>query len=271
MPRLLHPRLLGFHLLALILTGAAVWLGLWQYDAWSARRAAEARDLTRLEPIPLAEAMGPDDPFPPDKVGHPVRVTGTWVPDGTVYVSGREHQGREGFWAVTPLAVAAPEGPALLVVRGWTPEPEAAPEPPTGTAELVAWLQPAEGTGEVDPDPTDDVLPQVRIADAIQHLDQDLYGGYGVATEPVGSLEPATLEQLPDAGTFTALRNLLYAAEWWFFGAFVVFIWWRWVREDVLGDGTDESADQAADQTADQGARDGGDIAADAGHPPGAG
>ena len=32
-------------------------------------------------------------------------------------------------------------------------------------------------------------------------------------------------------GRFTALRNLLYAVEWWVFGAFAAFIWWRWVRD----------------------------------------
>ena len=38
---------LGAAALALVLVGAPAALGLWQYDAWQARRAAEARDLTR--------------------------------------------------------------------------------------------------------------------------------------------------------------------------------------------------------------------------------
>ena len=37
---------------------------------------------------------------------------------------------------------------------------------------------------------------------------------------------------MPEVGTFTALRNLLYAFEWWFFGAFAAFVWWRWVRDE---------------------------------------
>ena len=52
-----------------------------------------------------------------------------------------------------------------------------------------------------------------------------------VAQEPAPGLEAADLESLPEVGRFTALRNLLYAAEWWFFGAFAAFIWWRWVRD----------------------------------------
>jgi hypothetical protein len=106
----------------------------------------------------------------------------------------------------------------------------------------VAWLQPPEGTGEADDDPSDDVLPQLRIADVIQHVDQDLYGAYGVAEDPEPGLEPASLEQLPDVGAFTGLRNLLYAIEWWFFGAFAAFLWWRWVTEATAEPAEEEQA-----------------------------
>ena len=83
----------GAHLLALACVGAAVALGLWQYDAWEAHRAAERVDLTRAEPEPLTEVLGPDEPFPTKHVGRPVLVEGTWLPEGTVLVSGREEDG----------------------------------------------------------------------------------------------------------------------------------------------------------------------------------
>ena len=41
-PRKLAPRFWGMHLLALVLTGATVALGVWQYDAWQAHRDAAA-------------------------------------------------------------------------------------------------------------------------------------------------------------------------------------------------------------------------------------
>ncbi len=241
--------MLGAHLLALAAVGSAGWLGYWQYDAWQERRAADAIDLTHDEPRPLADVMGPDDPFPGDQLGRPVTVAGTWVPDGTVFVSGREHEGDGGYWVVTPLAVGTSgdaDAPALPVVRGWTPAPDDAPAPPTGTTELVAWLQVPEGTGEADDDPGDDVLPQVRTADLIQHVDQDLYGAYAVAQEPETGLTAAELEQLPEVGAFSALRNLLYAIEWWFFGLFAAFIWWRWIREQAPeGEEVPDSADSS--------------------------
>jgi surfeit locus 1 family protein len=83
----------------------------------------------------------------------------------------------------------------------------------------------------------------------VQRLDQDLYGAYAVVADevapgtwPIGDLatndgtdglEQASLEQLPDAGRFTAARNLLYAFEWWFFGAFALFVWVRWMRDEM--------------------------------------
>jgi cytochrome oxidase assembly protein ShyY1 len=224
-------------LLALVLAAVAGWLGVWQLDAWQTRREAEALDLTSLEPRALADVIGPDDAFPGADVGRPVEVTGSWLPEGTVHVSGRVQGGREGYWAVTPLAVGGADQPAILVVRGWSPTPDT--EPPTGTATVTGWLQPPEGSGAVDPDPGDDVLPELRVADAIQRVDQDLYGAYVVldpartdtARSDTASLEPASLAALPDVGRFTALRNLLYALEWWFFGAFAVFVWWRWDRD----------------------------------------
>jgi surfeit locus 1 family protein len=226
----LAPRFWGAHLLALVCVGVAVGLGAWQYGAWQAHREAEAADLTDATPMALAEVLGPDDPFPGDRVGQPVTLTGAWVPDGTVYVAGREHDGRAGYWAVTPVTVAGGDA-AVPVVRGWTPAVADAPAAPTGPADVEGWLQPGEGTGQVDDDPSDDVLPQLRLADVIQHVDQDLYGGYVVARQPGDGLEAATLEQLPEVGATTGLKNLLYAVEWWIFGLFAAFIWWRWVRE----------------------------------------
>lgn len=236
-------RLVGFTALALVLVTIAGGLGVWQLRAWQDRRAAEARDLTQLTPVPLTDLMGPDDPFPGRDLGRPVSVEGEWLPQGAFYVSGREAAGRDGLWLVVPLAVGDATEPAIPVVLGWTPDEDPALVP-TGAGSVTGWLQPPEGNGAVDDDPSDDVVPQLRTADAIQRVDNDLYSAYAVATSPGAGLEPATLDSLPEVGTFTALRNLLYAFEWWFFGAFAAFVWWRWLR--------DEQAVAAATQAAAQ-------------------
>lgn len=224
-------RLIGPTALALVLVAIAGALGWWQLQAWQARREAEARDLTELTPVPLTDVMGPDDPFPGTDLGRPVTLDGEWLPQGAFYVSGREHEGRDGLWLVVPLAVDASTEPAIPVVLGWTEDVDTALVP-TGAGSVTGWLQPPEGNGSIDDDAGDDVVPQLRTADAIQRVDNDLYSAYAVATSPPAGLAPATLDSLPEVGRFTALRNLLYALEWWFFGAFAAFIWWRWVRDE---------------------------------------
>ena len=229
---------LGALALTVVLVAVAGWLGWWQLGAWEARRAAEARDLTLLEPVPMTDVLGPDDPFPAPDVGRPVTVEGTWLPEGSFWVSGREYDNREGYWAVSPLQVTdepGPDDPAVLVVRGWAKTPDAAP--PTGTAKVTGWLQPPEGGTIADDDANDDIFPEIRVADAVQRVDTDLYSAF-VVVDPelspkvTSGLEAAELSSLPVVGRFTALKNLLYAVEWWFFGAFAAFIWWRW-RQDA--------------------------------------
>ena len=236
---LLAPRLLGLHVVAVLATAAALGLGLWQYGAWQTHRDAQSSSLADARPRPLDTVMSADDPFPAQDVGRPVQVTGSWLPADTLFVSDRALHGRRGSWVVTPLEVCARSAgcgraPAVLVVRGWVADRSSAPAPPEGPVALTGWLQPGEGSADSDPHPGDDVLPQLRIADAVQHVSQDLYGGYVIAKSPrQAGLEPVTPASLPQPQAFTALRNLLYALEWWVFGGFAVYAWWRWSRDEV--------------------------------------
>ena len=255
----LTPRMLGAHLLALVLVTVALLLAAWQFAAWDARRDAEARDLSRIDPVPVTDALGPDDPFLGDLVGQPVVVEGRWIQDATVLVSGRESDGRDGFWVVTPVQVDA-TGSALPVVRGWTADEADLPPAPTGEAAMVVYLQPPEGRVITDADPADDVVPQLRTADLQQRVDVDLYGAYAVVPPPAAdaiapgdwphgqdatndgtdALAPATVEQLPPVGQTTALRNLLYGLEWVVFGGFAGFVWWRFVRDSRRAEQDDD-------------------------------
>ena len=218
---------LGAVVLTLVLVGIAGLLGKWQYDAWQASREAEARDLTGIAPVPLTDVMGNDDPFPAPDLGRPVEVSGTWL-DGGFWVADREQGGRSGYWAVEPLQVG---DAAVLVVRGWAPEPEADLLGVAGEAELTGWLQAPDGSLVTDDDPDDDVFPEIRVADAVQRVDVDLYSAYLIAQEPADGLEAAELDALPTPSRATGIRNLLYAVEWWVFGGFAAFIWWRWRRD----------------------------------------
>ncbi|GGD11399.1 SURF1 family protein [Nocardioides daphniae] len=245
-PVLLRPVAIGAHLFALFCVGVAVTLGFWQVGSWQSQRDEGTTDRSTQEPVPLDEALGPDDPFPQAAVSLPVTASGTWLGDSTLYVEGRDRGDASGYWVLTPLAVGdatdAATAPALLVVRGWVASIDPRPPVPTGTAEVTAWLQPPEGTaGVTDSDRSDDVIPQVRLADAIQHVDQDLYGGFAVVDTDADNtnagaegLEPVGVEEVPEVAATTGLRNLLYGLEWWIFAGFAAFIWLRWCRDEVV-------------------------------------
>ena len=253
-------RLWGAHLLALVCVGFAAGMGVWQYDAFQERRAAEQLDLTEKAPVPITAVLGPDDPFPTAGLGRPVEVHGTFLDAGTVLVSDRDGaDGEAGRWLVTPLSVGAADQPAVPVVRGWVPADttiDDVPPPPTGEVDLTGWLQPTEAAEGGDTNPEEGVIPHLRVADLVQLLDgQDLYGAYVVAREPLAvdaaaGVDAATLDQLPAASRFTGLRNILYAIEWWVFAAFALFVWWRHVRdataEPLVGEPSGEGAPEGA-------------------------
>ena len=67
---------------------------------------------------------------------------------------------------------------AMPVVRGWSAQPEA--PVPSGEVEVEGWLQASEGSGAADDDPQDNVIPEMRIASIVEHVDADLYSGYVV-------------------------------------------------------------------------------------------
>jgi surfeit locus 1 family protein len=239
------PRYWAVHLLALTAVVATILLGRWQYDVWHQHRIDNASAVTREGAVPLDEVLGRDAAFPGSDLARPVVVEGTWDPAGTVYVTGRERGGTTGVWVVTPVVVAA-SGSEIPVVRGWAPHVAAAPPAPQGQAAMVGLLQPSEDSAVPDMHPSDDVIPELSVTDLLQRTHRDLYDGYVGATDrPLpGGATPSTgtrglaavaPEHLPGVDSATALRNLLYAFQWWVFGAFAVFMWWRWLQEDVLG------------------------------------
>lgn len=242
--RALAPRYWPGHLLVLAAVVVCALLGRWQLGVWHGHRVDSASEVTREEPVPLDEVLGPDSAFPASGVGRPVLVEGRWDPGHTVYVTDRPRDGRDGVWVVTPVVTGS--GSAIPVLRGWTPSPQDAPAAPTGHATLVGLLQPSEDTGAPDPDTTDDVLPELSTTDLLARASYDLYSGYVVATDrdlPSGApastgmsgLAAVTPAHLPGPDSSSGLRNLLYALQWWVFGAFALLMWFRWVEEEILG------------------------------------
>jgi cytochrome oxidase assembly protein ShyY1 len=144
--------------------------------------------------------------------------------------------GPQSFWVVTPLR--PPTGPAVAVVRGQVADP-ADPQVsavPAGTVAVVGRAQPFEG----DPG-SSSVLPEgqlERLTAAGLALPYDAVPGW-VALEV--QAPPSTLASVPapiglEATAGIRLQNASYAVQWVLFAGFVVFLWWRVLRDDVRVD-----------------------------------
>lgn len=232
----LRPRMLV--LLVVLLAAAAVCarLGVWQLDRAVARgeqrAAAAAAEAADAAPRPLDEVLAPQTTFGSEQVSARVSAEGVFEP-GQVLVPGRVHEGRTGSIVVAPLRVTS-SGAVLAVARGWVAEGEPAPPLPDGTVEVTGWLQVGEAAGTATDLPAGQA-GAISPAELVNVWGGPTYTGYLVLEQPVGAdLQPlgAPGREAPGLN----LQNLAYALQWWLFGGFAAFLWWRTVRDEVTTD-----------------------------------
>lgn len=238
------PRLLG--ILAILLIGAMVCvrLGAWQLDRAQIRgdQAAELEQAEReaAPPRPLQEVVPPQTQLTQEMVGVRVTAEGVYAEDDQFFVTGRSNGQETGYWVLTALELTSGEhaGAIVPVVRGWVaePDPHMLSDLPSEPVQVMGFLAASEAAGPRLADPGKvDVISSAQLVNAwggpiySAHLrlisqDPDSHPG----------LVPAGPPEIEDAGL--NLRNLAYAAEWWIFGGFALFLWWRLVRDEVEHD-----------------------------------
>ena len=97
---------------------------------------------------------------------------------------------------------------------------------------LDAVLEPSEGSGAPF-DPSDRTIGTLPCPRSPTSCPVDLFSGFAI-TRRRRARRPAPVEPPePDVSWTTGLRNLAYALQWWVFGAFAVFMWWRMATENV--------------------------------------
>jgi cytochrome oxidase assembly protein ShyY1 len=238
-----RPRMIGMLVLLLLAALACGRLGAWQLDRAHVRgAAAEAHreaQLAGAAPTPLDQVLTPQKPFTGAMVAHRVAVSGTYDASGQLYVGHRDSGGRTGYLVLTPLRTT--DGAVLPVVRGWTPTPSAAPAPPSGDVQLVGFLQASEASaGGI----SGDRAQAISSAELVNHWGGPIYTGYLVlqSSEPAQAPGLVLQPQPHRPGSGLNLQNLLYAAQWWVFGAFAVALWLRMVRDEARGAGPADAA-----------------------------
>ena len=222
---LLSRRWVLFALAVVALVAGTIWLGSWQFDRLTERKADNAvvRANEDKDPAPVEDVLASGRRVSDDDEWRLVEATGTYAADETVVVRYRTRDGASGVDVVVPLVPAA--GPAVLVDRGWfATDPSGTdrtglPAPPTGEVTVTGWVR-ADGTG--DSTAVDDLSTRAvssrEIGDA---LGREVYGGFlELRTEdgePAAGLEPVELPELDNGPHF------FYGLQWWFFGVLAVF------------------------------------------------
>lgn len=243
---LFSPRMVGLHLLTIGVLVAFILLGRWQLGIFQ----DSGQPIAATDPGPVAvdtlAKVGAG--MANAAVGRQVSVEGVYDaqrqllvadrrPD--VHVPGGNVARDKGYWVLTPLRLA--DGTLMPVVRGWVAEAGdvAATVVPPGKVALTGRLRPPQGTDSVQRRAEGLPAGQVQTVSTGELVNlwkgEKVRNGFVVAQPPSGSLTQVKVSPPVVGGTLT-WRNLAYAANWWIFAGFAVFMWFHFVRDAVRSD-----------------------------------
>jgi len=265
MKRLLAPRLLGTHALAILGIALCLLLSSWQWHrAHTARPATTSNGIAKFEDLSPLRAY-----LPESAIGIQTRVSGRWQEprpgnpariilrdrpaDGSLLVSpvAGDYDAPLGSWIVDLLVLD--DGSTLGVVRGWSLHPSTVPVA-RGRVTISGVMQPSEDSGLRK-------LPAISLLTTsiiTQHAHSAVHDGYLVAKSSVGhaqSLGGTSGVTQPHASILLTVspiikgtvhqslhwRNVVYTANWILFAFIVLYMWIRIVRDDL---GRDEKVDE---------------------------
>lgn len=237
--QLLTSRWLALTAVALTVLVAFALLSHWQWDR--ANRDQDAASAA-ADPAPVAAAsLLTTEPLGAADYGRQVTATGE-------YDAGAQRLVVRGdrYWVVTPLVPDA--GPVVAVVRGEVSDPSVAAPPPAGTVTVVGRAEPYDG--DPGPQPGDAQLPAGQLPRLTASLLQQASGGEvaggwvaAVSQTPASTLPVITPPSSPEAGSHIYWQNATYAVQWLLFAGFVVFLWWRWFRDELREDEPERAAE----------------------------
>ncbi|NUP00089.1 MAG: SURF1 family protein [Nonomuraea sp.] len=243
---LFSPRVVGLHLLTIGVLIAFILLGRWQLGVFQ----DSGKPHVSVDPAPVGVgALAPvGGQLTGEVVGRRVTAEGTYDAGRQLLVADRRpdvdapggNVSRErGYWVLTPLRLD--DGTLVPVVRGWAAKADdpAVTAVPPGRVTVAGRLRPQQGTDSVQRRTEGLPAGQVQTVSTGELINlwtgQKLRTGFVVAQPPSGSLTQVEIRPPQVGGTLT-WRNLAYAANWWIFAGFAVFMWFHFVRDAVRAD-----------------------------------
>ncbi|GAA0840031.1 SURF1 family protein [Streptosporangium amethystogenes subsp. fukuiense] len=253
---LFSARVVVLHLLAIGALVVCGLLGRWQLGVFE--ESGGPRALVDPAPVAVATLTAPGEHITADEAGRRVIAEGTFDASKQLLVAERDG----GLWLLTAFDLG--DGTYVPVVRGWvaTAQDPAVAAVPEGRVTVGGRLQPSEATDSVQRRTRQLPQGQVLTVSSAELInlwrDTKLRNGFVVAAEqspaPAVAAKPVNVSPPTESGVLT-WRNLAYAAQWWIFGLFAVFMWWHFVRDALRGraqkdaPGPDSGTEPAAPET----------------------
>ncbi|MEO3871177.1 SURF1 family protein [Nonomuraea sp. B12E4] len=243
---LISPRLLGLHLLTIGVLIAFILLGRWQLGVF--QDSGKSHVSADPGPVAVATLALTGSQLKGEAVGRQVVAEGVYDAGRQLLVVDRRADvdapgGRvsrdHGFWVLTPIRLD--DGTLVPVLRGWTARADdpAVAAVPRGRVTVAGRLRPQEGTDSVQGRAGSLPAGQVQTVSTGELVNlwsgQKVRTGFVVAQPPSGALAQVKV-RAPEVGGTLTWRNLAYAANWWIFAGFAVFMWFHFVRDAVRSD-----------------------------------
>jgi surfeit locus 1 family protein len=201
-----------------------LWLGRWQVDrgAEKAERQSLFEARMRDSPVSLTGMVPSDEPL----LYRRIKARGEWIAEKQVFVDNQVHEGRAGFYVVTPLRLAGSSA-VVLVNRGWIARDARYPRAPMvavppGAVEV-------HGLATTPPKRFIELSSEVIEGDVWQNLSIARYRERtGLEVLPVVVLPDApspglaAVREKPDAGI---AKHQEYALTWFSLAATAFALW----------------------------------------------
>jgi cytochrome oxidase assembly protein ShyY1 len=111
-------KLLLLSLAALLLAALGIYLGFWQLGRAAQKETLQATIQSQAGKKTLDQQVLLDVNDVSSLLYQPVRLTGQWVSQSTIYLDNRQMEGKVGFFVLTPLRLEGSDK-VIVVQRGW--------------------------------------------------------------------------------------------------------------------------------------------------------
>jgi surfeit locus 1 family protein len=237
-------KLLLLSLVAVFFATLGAYLGFWQLGRAAQKEALQAAMEQQASKPPLAQQVFLNG-YDANAVLHQrVLLSGSWIPQSTVYLDNRQMDGKVGFFVLTPLRLQGSDK-VIMVQRGWAPrnfeKRETVPlvETPSGLVHI-------EGRIALAPSKLYEPSPSTQLL-IRQNLDMEAFRG-----ESGLPLLDVTVRQtgLPSEGlrrdwpavNFGIDKHYGYAFQWFGLSALVIILYlWLQIFRPLISRSKDPS------------------------------